>query len=169
MDVTRTPFSGENGFTLVEVMVATIILTVVLLPMLGIINQGNIKSQQAQERTVAMALAMEKMEQVKSFLPHTPDEFTPTNNNPPLGLGDIVYSQGTPEEVSKEVQKGMPKKFYRYVTVTPIADTDTEHKFNTVNSYYTYYDMTATVTVRWRDNQSGTDKTIMLTSELVGR
>ncbi len=170
MDVKRRLVTGAAGFTLVEVMIASMVMTIALLPLLGIINRGILLSQKAQEKTIAMALAVEKMEQIKSFLPKTPAEFTPTDprNNPASVLGDVIYLENAPETVQKETRKDRFKTYYRYVAVnTPAAS------FTTIppNNYYTYYDMTVNVTVYWDDYESGTTirREIKLSSELVGR
>jgi type II secretory pathway pseudopilin PulG len=177
--------SSEAGFTLVEVMVATIILITALTPIVSAISRGVSLSQQAQERTIAMGLAVDYLERVKAYLPHQQSEFTipATRQNPPQVLGDIVYIRTNPTVVSKQTQQGRLKNYNVYLTVnggdplttpsqSPLPSYPLGQSYTTGssgNGSFTYDDIAVTVTVNWFDGVSNTTKEINLTNELVGR
>ncbi|MFY9446089.1 MAG: prepilin-type N-terminal cleavage/methylation domain-containing protein [Dethiobacteria bacterium] len=58
--------AGQGGFTLVEVLVAVMILVIMVFPITGMIVNGTRTVYNSAHRTMAANLAREKMEQVKS-------------------------------------------------------------------------------------------------------
>ncbi|MDA8442675.1 MAG: prepilin-type N-terminal cleavage/methylation domain-containing protein [Peptococcaceae bacterium] len=168
---------GEQGFTLVEVLVAMTLMVLVMIPLAGLINQGTIDSEQLQDRTVAMSLATGYLEQIKSYLPVTPDDFTPTTPQsiPPVVLGDISHMQNNPATTTETVNGTITKQFSYYLTTddpnymaTP-ANDPTYISAATANGVYRFYEMPVTVTVTWHDNWSNSQKSISLSTLMVGR
>jgi prepilin-type N-terminal cleavage/methylation domain-containing protein len=56
--------SGERGFTLVEVLVSTVVLTVGLVSLLGVFGMAMATTQTAQQDLIAKQLASEAMESI---------------------------------------------------------------------------------------------------------
>ncbi len=142
----RAKLAGESGFTLVEVVVAAVILVVVLIPLVQMINRGVMLSQQAQERTIAMSLATDYLEEMLS-----------TSHS---STSDFVTS---PQTIEKYTQANRTKTFTRWVTPVQRETRYSQHRA------YQYNDMLVTVTVQWHDNWSGQDRHVDLTTELLGR
>ncbi len=141
-----TRLSGESGFTLVEVVMSALILVVVLIPLVQIINRGVLLSQQAQEKTIAMGLATDYLEQVLSTAHLTVSDFDKTH-----------YT------IDKYTQVNRKKSFTRWVVVS------TKETKYSKNRAYQFNDLLVTVTVHWIDNWSGQDRHVDLTTELLGR
>ena len=55
---------SEKGFTLIEILVAFVILTVVAVPLTQVFYQGNYLAAAAGDKTTALNLAQEKMEEI---------------------------------------------------------------------------------------------------------
>ncbi len=154
MQVLHRERSNETGFTLVEVMIAAIILTVALMTLVTVISWGMRLSQEAQTRTVAMGLAMQQLERIKAQYPQQPNDFV-TNAT----LAGIIQSQTT----TQTVEANLSKAFTTSASYTP------QDSYPTKNGAYIFYDMLVTVKVSWQDNTAGVTRQVALTSELVGR
>jgi prepilin-type N-terminal cleavage/methylation domain-containing protein len=57
-------FRNEQGFTLIEIIVALVILTVVAVPLSHILLQGNQLAEHAEKKTAALNVAQQKMEEI---------------------------------------------------------------------------------------------------------
>jgi len=57
-------FKGKQGFTLIEVLVACVILSVVAVPFTRVFFQGNYLATAAGKKTTAVNLAQQKMEEI---------------------------------------------------------------------------------------------------------
>lgn len=55
---------SEKAFTLIEILVAFVILTVVAVPLTRVFYQGNYLAAAARDKTTALYLAQEKMEEI---------------------------------------------------------------------------------------------------------
>ena len=150
----RRERSNESGFTLVEVMVAAVILTAALMTLVSVINWGVQLSQEAQSRTVAMGLAMQQLERIKAQYPQQPNDFV-TNAT----LAGIIQSQTTTQTIEANLSKA-------FTTSTSYTSQAT---YTTQNKAYTFCDMRVTVKVSWQDNTAGVTRQVALTTELVGR
>lgn len=151
--------SGQRGFTIVEVMVAAVILTAALLPLFAVVSRGAMLSLHAQERTVAMALAIQKMEEIKSYLPAKPADFAPGTE-----LNSRLFSQDAPEVITDmQVEKGIKRTFARYATYQAVNSA--------TKGPYAYYEIVVTVILTWNEYQAGKayPQEIKLSEELVGR
>lgn len=57
-------FKDEQGFTLIEIIAAFVILTVVAVPLSQILLQGNLLADNARKKTIALNIAQQKMEEL---------------------------------------------------------------------------------------------------------
>jgi len=76
----------EAGYSLVEVMFAIMLLTIALLPMVGMFDMGINSATQSSQYEKARALANLKMEEAKSL------SFTAVRDNFPLGGNGTPYT-----------------------------------------------------------------------------
>ena len=57
-------FRDEQGFTLIEIIAAFVIFTVVAVPLSHILLQGNQLAENAEKKTAALNVAQQKMEEI---------------------------------------------------------------------------------------------------------
>lgn len=74
----------EQGFTLVEVVVALFILVTVVLGMLNVYNTGFILTEKAGDRTAALNLAQRKLEEIKGGI-------SPVSGTTGQSVGGFTY------------------------------------------------------------------------------
>lgn len=60
------PITNERGFTLIEILVAFVIMTIVAVPLSLLLFQGYQLSNNAEQKITALYLAQEKMEEIMS-------------------------------------------------------------------------------------------------------
>ncbi len=154
MESKRRTHSHEAGFTLVEVMVAAVILTVAVMAVVSVLNWGVRLSQEAQARTVAMGLAMQQMEEIKAQYPKSPSDFDSGT------LQNILAGQTTTQTIEAHVSK-------TFTISANLGKNPTSYQ--TPSQSYTFYDMLVTVRVSWQDYTLRSTRQVALTSELVGR
>lgn len=58
--------SDQRGFTLIELMAAVTILVIVIAPALGLFSASFANNREAKEKTMAVALAQAKLEELKT-------------------------------------------------------------------------------------------------------
>ena len=88
----RKLLKTESGYSLVEVMVSIVLLTIAIIPMVGMFDVGLDSATEASDYDKARALANLKMEQAKS-LPFATvrDDFPVTGSAPVGGSYDSGY------------------------------------------------------------------------------
>lgn len=59
--------NNEQGFTLIELIAAVTILAIIIAPVLGLFSASFKNNRTAKEKTVAVALAQAKMEELKAM------------------------------------------------------------------------------------------------------
>ena len=83
----------SKGFSLVEVLVALVILSISLLALAGLMVQSTKNSSWGNHLTEAATLAQDRLEQLRSVRPQT-DIPEGTNNDPPITTDSgIVYTR----------------------------------------------------------------------------
>lgn len=143
----------ESGYSLVEVMVSMLILTIAILPMVGMFDMGLKAASTSGNYDRARTFANTKLEQAKSLsYPHVKSNFPRTGDttpspNPPATI-DASSEPGVPEGFSYSVSKRyltppVPNETNTSVTLTPGGATDTGI-------------IEVSVTVRWGDNSYST-------------
>jgi prepilin-type N-terminal cleavage/methylation domain-containing protein len=85
--------TGESGYSLVEVMVAIVVLTVAIIPMVGMFEAAIRAANTSGDYDEARACAVQKLEQVKSFPYETVEVGLPGGVCEPSGFGYTVDAQ----------------------------------------------------------------------------
>lgn len=109
----------KKGVTLVEVMVAILVFTIVMLGGLAFFFYGRMHISHSNHQRMALGLTKEQVEILKA----TPYDELPAVDNENITLGGVDYSRNT------VVTDGTGGGIYREVTVT----TSWEEKGNTVS------------------------------------
>ncbi|MDI6709563.1 MAG: type II secretion system protein [Bacillota bacterium] len=65
--MSRNPSSSENGFTLIEVLVAALLLSAVLVGTLILFEHATRTSADARSQRIALALARQKIEEIRDM------------------------------------------------------------------------------------------------------
>jgi prepilin-type N-terminal cleavage/methylation domain-containing protein len=81
----------EDGFTLIEILAAIAILTIIVMALTTVLNDGMRLSFNNKKENVALALAQERMEQVKAAWPASDSEL---NNTDFIDANDKVTRDG---------------------------------------------------------------------------
>lgn len=112
---------NNKGFTLVEVLIVIVLLSLCLIPLMGLFPIQVTHSRSSENFTKDMSLGQKKMEEVKSLLYANFDSFLP---GPPInsnfsseGFPDFEYSLA----ISDDVADGNLKKID--LTVWPTSNT----------------------------------------------
>ncbi|MGH3144294.1 MAG: type IV pilus modification PilV family protein [Rubrobacter sp.] len=105
---------GESGFSLVEVMVAIVVLTVAILPMVGMFEAGLRAATMGGEYDRARACATQRLEQAKN-LPYEAVRAGPAEG--PCGSSGLAYTVGT-QFVGQDLQNVAGDEGLMRVTVT---------------------------------------------------
>ena len=140
---------SESGYSLVEVMVAIMILAIAIIPMVGMFDTGLNAATRSGNYDTARAFADTKLEQAKSLT------YTEVRNNFPRP-GDTTPSPDPPATISTE--SGLPSGFSysvrkRYLTPPPANTTSTSATLTPAGTTDTGI-IELTVTVRWGNNNS---------------
>ncbi len=138
----------KNGFTLVEILVAIVVLAIALVPLIGVFTTGSKESDVAQKITVGTSLAQDLLEEIRSkqfdediLNPTIPGKLGPEKNeqrfNPPTRNFDDVddyngYNDSPPEELDGTVMSE-----YAGYNRSVIVEYVNENDFNIVSSVIT--------------------------------
>ena len=110
----------ESGYSLVEVLVAIIILTVAIIPMVGMLDAALQAVSTSGDYGVARACAGQKLEQVRSLPYETVSSGLPDGTCEPSGFGYEIHE----EFVNAELQEIEGDQGLTRVTVTVSWDGD---------------------------------------------
>lgn len=86
--------NNEKGMTLVELMVAVVIISLALVSMLNMFDLGVTTTNRAYQETKAVELAQQKMEEVKYSL----------NNSLPVTIGLASFEEPENQDYEYEVE-----------------------------------------------------------------
>lgn len=86
-----TPRSSRRGLSLVEILLATFILAVVMIPILQLIFGGMTETARGRDRATAVSLASNIMSQLLDKVPYK--EFKPDEGPTPLSVTDFHKSE----------------------------------------------------------------------------
>jgi prepilin-type N-terminal cleavage/methylation domain-containing protein len=106
---------NNRGYSLVEVFIAMVVLSIVLLGMAGLINITVSINRNSAEKTVAITLAQDKMEEM---------------------ITKGYYVSGTNQAVTEAYGDMVNYPSFRRVTEIKIDKPDTEMKLITVDVYW---------------------------------
>lgn len=84
---------NARGFSLIESMVATTVLSVGLLGLIGMFGAGYQSLHEGEKRTVAAKLAKDQMEMLRA---HSVSRIAPPNEDFPKGSPSVMYPEGRP-------------------------------------------------------------------------
>ncbi|MDD5131082.1 MAG: prepilin-type N-terminal cleavage/methylation domain-containing protein [bacterium] len=160
------PINSSSGFTLAEILVAVVVITVALVPLITVMGQGVKRSKDPQRITVANMLAQDLMEEImcKKFdedptNPDTtarlgPDSLESRSGNPTSrNYDDVDDYDGFNETPPKEVDNTTMTEytgFRRRVIVDYVSETN----LDTISTAITRFKRVS-VTVSWEnDTQS---------------
>lgn len=90
-----TPFKRSKGFSLVEVLVALVILSISLLALAGLMVQSTKNGSWGSHMTEAATLAQDRLERFRAVRPQTdiPEGTGGTNTDQVTGASGIVYTR----------------------------------------------------------------------------
>jgi prepilin-type N-terminal cleavage/methylation domain-containing protein len=112
-----SPIKGtaeESGYSLVEVMVAMVVLTVAIIPMVGMFDAAIRAANAGGDYDEARTCAVQKLEQVKSLPYETVEDGLPGGVCVPSGFGYTIAAQPIGTDLSDgSGDEGMSK-----ITVT---------------------------------------------------
>ena len=126
----RQAAGGERGFTLVEVLVALIVLAFGMMAIAGFQLSLSSNSDLAKQRTEATRLAQERIEQMRSF-----EQIESATGK--FAYADLASGSDTPATTSNTTYtrtwtlSGTPADLWRRATVS-VAWTDRSNEVNTV-------------------------------------
>ncbi|HEX6709416.1 MAG TPA: prepilin-type N-terminal cleavage/methylation domain-containing protein [Rubrobacter sp.] len=106
--------SGESGYSLVEVMVAIVVLTVAIIPMVGMFGAAIRATNASGDYDEARTCAVQKLEQVKSLPYETVEDGLPGGVCQPSGFGYAVDAQ----PVGTDLSDGSGDEGLTRITVT---------------------------------------------------
>lgn len=143
---------NESGYSLVEVLVAILILSVAIIPMVGMFDAGLRAASLSGDYDKARSLANRQLEQAKSLDYETVRTTFPNGAGAPGVSGSITSSSqtniaGFPANFSYTVEK-------RYLQQPPADPASTTYSFATSNSADDTGLIRVTVTVTWADGKT---------------
>jgi prepilin-type N-terminal cleavage/methylation domain-containing protein len=158
----RTKPRGDDGFTLVELMVAMLVLAIVLTALVPVFYGTMRATASSRQRNVAISLAVKANEQIRSLpyweIGYGPANTTPPACSPPSGETAVTLSSAGPMNSmpTTETEGGNPYSLLRcvYWANEQVNSTTTD-----TGAY-----VESVVTVTWTDN-TGT-KTATETSDI---
>ena len=101
----------ESGYSLVEVMASIMILTVAIIPMVGMFDMGLTAATTSGNYDTARAFANEKLEQAKS-LPYDSSTATDLEDNFPYAAPTSNPTDGdTTDPITSSTEEGVPNGF----------------------------------------------------------
>src|SRR3712207_6951320 len=106
-------FRNESGYSLVEVMASIVILTVAIIPMVGMFDMGLETATSGGQYDTARAFANKKLEQAKS-LPYdsTSASVTDVKDNYPFAAPTTKATDGTTTaSITSSSEPGVPAGF----------------------------------------------------------
>jgi prepilin-type N-terminal cleavage/methylation domain-containing protein len=106
--------TGESGYTLVEVMVAIVVLTVAIIPMVGMFDAAIRATNASGDYDEARTCAVQKLEQVKSLPYETVEDGLPGGVCEPSGFGYAVDA----EPIGTDLSDGSGDEGLTRITVT---------------------------------------------------
>ncbi len=144
---------NESGYSLVEVMVSMLILTIAILPMVGMFDAGLQAATTSGNYDTARAFANTKLEQTKSL------SYAQVRSSFPR-TGDATPSPNPPATIDASTEPGVPDGFRYSVSkryLTPPAPNGTNTSA-TLTSGGTIDGgiIEVAVTVRWGNNSYST-------------
>ncbi|HVZ11084.1 MAG TPA: prepilin-type N-terminal cleavage/methylation domain-containing protein [Candidatus Paceibacterota bacterium] len=131
----KSKFNSEHGFTLVEAIVALVVLTVALIPVLQLSDSSLRAATAIRDDMIAAGLAQEGIEVVRTIrdanwfnnqafntglangtyrVEWNSTSLTAVGSNPPLKLNNGIYNYTT----------GADTQFYRTITITGISSSE---------------------------------------------
>lgn len=144
----RLRLNEEFGYSLVEVMVSILLLSIAIIPMVAVFDAGLRAASTSGNYDKARAFANKKLEQTKS-LPYTDvrDNFPRT--------GDPTPTSGSPATIDNSTESGVPEGFSytvrkRYLTMNTSGGTTTLAPGGATDTGL----IEVTVTVRWGSGNS---------------
>ncbi len=143
----RKLLKNESGYSLLEVMVAIMLLTIAIIPMVGMFDMGLRVATQGSDYDKARALANKQLETARN-LPYTTvrDDFPSGTGAPPetgLSAGAIESSNQTDVEFPDFTYR--IRKAYARTNATQVIEEPTAKSM-----------MTITVTINWGGGRSYT-------------
>lgn len=136
--------NSESGFGLVELLISLTLITIVVMSFGGLISNGAILSRSNSQENIALGLAQDKLEDIKSHWPSKPLDFG--NNIQPESNVAITKNNTT---------------FYRSWDYNVVDSSDTSwtdpNATSPATALYSKYLIGVTVTVTWdQTGRSGT-------------
>jgi prepilin-type N-terminal cleavage/methylation domain-containing protein len=150
----------EDGFTLIEILVAITVLTIIVIAFTNVLNDGMRLSFNNKKENVALALAQERMEQIKGAWPASDSEL---NNTDFMDPNDTVVRDGityTREFTHENAEDPTPANW----TQDPASTTGP-------SAVFTKSLLKAVVKVSWKNHtlNGDEDKNITFVTYLTGR
>lgn len=104
----------ESGYSLVEVMVAIVVLTVAIIPMVGMLDAAIRATNASGDYDEARTCAVQKLEQVKSFPYETVVDGLPGGVCEPSGFGYTIAAQS----IGADLREGSGEDGLARITIT---------------------------------------------------
>jgi prepilin-type N-terminal cleavage/methylation domain-containing protein len=134
-------FREESGYSLVEVMVSIMILSLAIIPMVGMFDMGLNAASRSGDYDRARTLANEKLEEIRALPYNKPGS--------PSDSAVEKYPPGTPVADTQG-------KFTRTVTTKFFVENPTTQNFEEAANSPAQPMMRVTVTVNWPEGNSYT-------------
>ena len=139
------PLRDETGYSLVEVMVAMMILTVAILPMVGMFDMGFKAANRGSDYDKARTLANRKLEQAKGLTYDQVKNTFPVASSTPGANGS--YTSSYLASSSADFTGFEYRVVKQYLAQPPIVPTSSSQSFSTSTTDQSI--LRVTVTVRW--------------------
>jgi prepilin-type N-terminal cleavage/methylation domain-containing protein len=140
----------ERGYSLVEVMVSIMILTISIIPMVGMFDMGLNAANRGSEYDKARTLANRKLEQAKGLTFDQVKGSFPVASSAPGGAGSYTSSYLT--SAGADFTGFEYKVEKQYLTQPPMVPTSSSQSFSTSSSDQGV--LKVSVTVRWGGNKT---------------